>query len=57
MFEYNLYPICILLLLTNLLNIKSFFITITSNDASLDIFDDKGYFEFPPEAEFTSNLQ
>ena len=32
-------------------------ITISSNDASADIVDDEGSFEFSPKAEFASPLQ
>ena len=58
MFEYNLYPIYFLLLLTNFIYIKSFFINV-----SFDIVDDEGSFEFSTKAEltlpftFTSPLQ
>ena len=46
MFEYNLYPIYILLLLTNFIYITSFLLLSSSKDASVDIADDKGSFEF-----------
>ena len=57
MFEYNLYPIYILLSQTNFIYIKSFSLLSSSNNASVDIVDEKGSFEFSPKAEFTSTLQ
>ena len=57
MFEYNLYPIYILLSQTNFIYIKSFSLLSSSNDASVDIVDEEGSFEFSPKAEFTSPLQ
>ena len=56
MFEYILYPIYFLLLQISFIYIISFFITITIKWCSVDIVDEEGYFEFPPEAEFTSLL-
>ena len=50
MCQYDLYPINFLLLVTNTLLLSS------SNDASVDIADDKGSFDFSLKAEFTSTL-
>ena len=54
-FEYVLYPICFLLLPTSFICIKSFIaaLRVLLNDASVDIVDDEGSFQFSPEAEFT----
>ena len=54
--EYNLYPIYILFLLTNLILIRSFSLLSSSNDASVDIVDEENSFEFSPKAEITSTL-
>ena len=55
-FEYILYPIYFLLLPISFIYLKSFFITITIKWCFVDIVDDEGYFQFPPEDEFTSRL-
>ena len=52
MFEYNLYLIYILSLLTNFIYVNHYIIIDT-----VDIVDDEGYFEFSPKAEFRSVLQ
>ena len=43
-------------IIANKFYIKSFFITITINDASVDIGDDEDSFQFSHEAEFTSDV-
>ena len=43
-------------IIANFYYIKSLFVTITLNDASVDIVDDLGSFHFSPEVEFTSPL-
>ena len=44
MFEYDLYPIF------------TFIVLLSLNDASVDIADDEGSFEFSPKVEVTSPL-
>ena len=64
MLEYNLYPIYILLLLRNFIYINSYYyyyhcyllLLSSSNDASVDIVDNEGSFEFSHKAEFASTL-
>ena len=57
MFEYNLYLVYILLLLTNFIYIKRFLLLSSSIDASVDIVDNEDSFEFSHQAEFTSTSQ
>ena len=63
MLEYILYLIYIILLLTNFIYIKSYYhychyllLLSSSNDASADIADDEGSFQFCHQAEFASTL-
>ena len=57
MFEYDFYPIYILLMLINFIILRVFSLLSSLNNTSVNIFDDGGFFEFSPKVEFTTTLQ
>ena len=54
MFEYDLYPIYVLLLLTKFIHLRVFLLLSSLNDVSVDIVNNEGSFEFSRKAEFAS---
>ena len=56
MFEYSLYPIYFLLMLTNFIYIRVSLLLWSLNDASVDIVDDEGSFEFSHKTGFKPPL-
>ena len=57
MFEHNLYPILFSVITDKILvTLRASFILLSSNDASADISDGDGSFDFSLKTEFTSHL-
>ena len=57
MFEHNLHPILFSVITDKILvTLRASFILLSSNDASADISDDEGSFDFSLKTEFTSHL-
>ena len=57
MFEHNLHPILFSVITDKILvTLRAYFILLSSNDASADISDGEGSFDFSLKTEFTSHL-